>query len=692
MKLYRYLKIYTIGALFLIPESKAQISQSLYKQLPASIKPKDADSLRISEVNCLLKHWFEYAHWDRTQHAEMDRICRTHAGRHKLIDNTDEQVDFLHSVCSYLYYSTSYAQERDERLKDQYELSASQQALLGLYYCEIFLKKFKNITLPDKHFLSNIYLFKAHFLMAIEKHADAYHALVVSRNIARKAGKPTSESVALSSMGFLVETLGLCDLAIRHYDQSYEALKNEPIQNKWVTGQRVYLYYSKQRTYFARYIRKNNPSLLDSIQNLHNNIIKLDRIYNGGMQAGSHLAMAGVNYCTGHYDQAIAHVDTARSIYPNLKARGLEENALAFKAVSLIKLGKIRVGKKMISDMNFTMVNNPIIERILNDLYEIEQQDGNHKKAMQYQQILITHLKRKSMLDLRGRSLEMEQFYKVREQQTKIDNLNVIQRRNTSISILLLLILIIVSAVIYYRYTLGKTNGKKLINQVEKMTHLHAVQIAEAKNLERKKMAQDLHDDLSASLAANMNYLRLRAIQASSEREKQNSLALLDMLQDSYDRVRKKSHTMYWEQKTEGFIRRLEQMVDVLFFGTDTKISLVSDIDNFELNAEAKETVLLILKETITNIIRHANASEAEITFYLEADSLILDIADNGRGLKKKKNANSLGFESLQKRIGDLNGILKISQNQPSGTIVSCSFPLGLVGNFKYRTESPNIF
>lgn len=296
------------------------------------------------------------------------------------------------------------------------------------------------------------------------------------------------------------------------------------------------------------------------------------------------------------------------------------------------------------------------------------------------------------MLDLRGRSLEMEQFYKVREQQTKIDNLNSIQRRNTSISILLLLILIIVSAVIYYRYTLGKTNGKKLINQVEKMTHLHAVQIAEAKNLERKKMAQDLHDDLSASLAANMNYLRLRAIQASSEKEKENSLALLNMLQESYDRVRKKSHTMYWEQKTEGFIRRLEQMVDVLFFGTDTKISLVSDIDNFELNTEAKETVLLILKETITNIIRHANASEAEITFYLEPDSLILDITNNGRGLKKKNNANSLGFESLQKRIGDLNGILKISQNQPSGTIVSCSFPLGLVGNFKYQTESPNIF
>lgn len=88
---------------------------------------------------------------------------------------------------------------------------------------------------------------------------------------------------------------------------------------------------------------------------------------------------------------------------------------------------------------------------------------------------------------------------------------------------------------------------------------------------------------------------------------------------------------MYWEDQTESFIKRIEQMVDILFMGTDMKISFVSDIGNFELNTDIKATILLLLKESITNIIKHANASEAEITFYLEAEDLLLDITDNGK-------------------------------------------------------------
>ena len=681
--------VYLLISLFLLsgPDCIAQMSKVLFEQLPDSIRPKDRNNLQLAEVNNLLSHWYEYSNWTDVQHAEADKICYDNADKYQTLKDVDKQSEFLHTLCRYLYFSIGRAQELDESLIQNGKILPPHQAKIGLMYSDTFLLKIAQKPLKHKYFIPNIYLYKAHFLMAMERHKDAYYTLLESKNVAQKAKMPTSVSAVFGSMAFLAETLGLPKLAIKNYDQSYASIKDEPVTNKWVEGQRMYILYGKLRTYFAQYIKENDPALADSVQKLHNKIISMERQYNGGMEAESHLAMAGINYYRGRYSLSIAHVDSAYKIYPDLKSFGISENAIAYKALSLIRLGNTKLGKSMITDINFSKVNNPIIGRILEDLYSLEQSDGNFKKASVYQQILIGHLKWKATLDLRGKSLEMEQFYRVREQETQIKNMESLHNRNTYIGILIVIILLIVSAIIYYRYRLGTKNGRKLINQVEKMTESHSLQIMEAKNIERKKLAQDLHDDLSASLAANMNYLRLRSIQASTETERQNSLALLNMIKESYERVREKSHNMYWEEPTESFIKRIDQMVDILFFGTDIKISLVSDIANFELNAETKETILLIIKESITNIIRHASATEAEITFYTEPECLILEIVDNGKGVKKSKSSKSLGLESLQKRIKEINGILTISSNRPSGTIISCNFPLALSGEFKNRAD-----
>lgn len=73
--------------------------------------------------------------------------------------------------------------------------------------------------------------------------------------------------------------------------------------------------------------------------------------------------------------------------------------------------------------------------------------------------------------------------------------------------------------------------------------------------------------------------------------------------------------------------QRVSCAIDI--FGTDIQINLVSDIAGFELNAETKETILLIIKESISNIVRHANATEVEITFYVEGKYLFLEIGEN---------------------------------------------------------------
>ena len=65
---------------------------------------------------------------------------------------------------------------------------------------------------------------------------------------------------------------------------------------------------------------------------------------------------------------------------------------------------------------------------------------------------------------------------------------------------------------------------------------------------------------------------------------------------------------------------------------------------------------------------KHANASEAEITFYIDSEFLLLEIADNSRGIKKHKSSKSFGLDSIQSRTASLNRRITIWLNE-SGNV-----------------------
>ena len=214
------------------------------------------------------------------------------------------------------------------------------------------------------------------------------------------------------------------------------------------------------------------------------------------------------------------------------------------------------------------------------------------------------------------------------------------------------------------------------------MTELHELQIEEARELERKRLAQDLHDEFSASIAASINYLSIKLGQSSSAQDKQEVLAILDMLRDSYARMRKKSHIIFWEDRTKGFLKRIDDMVGILFSGTHIEVSLLSEIEGYELSIDTKAAILAILKESITNILRHASATGVEILFFIDVHTLTLEISDNGRGAAKTSKNATLGLLSMQRRMKDLGGNFEMRSNMPIGTIVVCKFPISSSGTF----------
>lgn len=82
----------------------------------------------------------------------------------------------------------------------------------------------------------------------------------------------------------------------------------------------------------------------------------------------------------------------------------------------------------------------------------------------------------------------------------------------------------------------------------------------------------------------------------------------------------------------------------------------------------------MVLREAVTNIARHAQASEATIALRIDGGAVVLDVADNGRG---GVSANGNGLAGMRERVAALGGTLRIDSPRGGGTALTVTVPLG---------------
>jgi signal transduction histidine kinase len=97
------------------------------------------------------------------------------------------------------------------------------------------------------------------------------------------------------------------------------------------------------------------------------------------------------------------------------------------------------------------------------------------------------------------------------------------------------------------------------------------------------------------------------------------------------------------------------------------------------ISLETRHNVFLASKEAVTNIVKHARASEAWIHLRLEPEGFTLEIEDNGRGpsgLKEKAAESRNGMRNMRKRMDDIGGEFSIGPGRHGGTLVRLTVPL----------------
>ncbi len=220
-------------------------------------------------------------------------------------------------------------------------------------------------------------------------------------------------------------------------------------------------------------------------------------------------------------------------------------------------------------------------------------------------------------------------------------------------------------------------NTQKLIRQIDEVTQSQVILIEQAEEKERKRMAQNLHDDIAGSIASCVNYLRMLSIQFEGDNKTSKDLkSIANMMEDSYEAVRTRSHKLFLSGGNSQFLDKLEEQVNLLTVGANMRVNLCAELEDAQLLTEVKTTILLVLKEAITNIVKYSTASEVEILLYLDKDDLCLEITDNGKGFSYNKDMKTLGLKSIHERARRLNGNCNILTKYQKGVSIIINIPL----------------
>jgi signal transduction histidine kinase len=197
---------------------------------------------------------------------------------------------------------------------------------------------------------------------------------------------------------------------------------------------------------------------------------------------------------------------------------------------------------------------------------------------------------------------------------------------------------------------------------------------------ERNRLASDLHDSVGATLAAAK--LQFEYLSKITQPQEQTQLLFSktgQLLEDAYKEVRSMAHV-----KNSGVIAKngLLPAVKKLARNVSTNDELVVEVRDFglenRLDGSLEITIFRIIQELITNIVKHAKATEAGINITQHDDTLSIIIEDNGKGFYFSKyiDKDGMGLSSIDRRVEHLEGTLEIDSSPGKGTTILIDIPL----------------
>ena len=217
----------------------------------------------------------------------------------------------------------------------------------------------------------------------------------------------------------------------------------------------------------------------------------------------------------------------------------------------------------------------------------------------------------------------------------------------------------------------------------------HAYQI---KEMERKRIAREIHDDLGQSLLALRIEAELLAgrTKGTHSHLHKRARATLQQIDTTIKSVRQIINDLRPTVLDLGLSAAVEWQVNEFQRRTGIQCEVQDDHGEIALPDHCATAFFRILQESLTNIVRHANATRVKVELRLNGGWLSLTVRDNGCGLPPggRNKYGSFGLVGIEERIVILGGTCAVFSEPEGGTTVMVSAPV--VGGPDYSVRDPH--
>lgn len=213
--------------------------------------------------------------------------------------------------------------------------------------------------------------------------------------------------------------------------------------------------------------------------------------------------------------------------------------------------------------------------------------------------------------------------------------------------------------------TIRKQN--KVLEQY--MSQIERITLAE----ERNRLSRELHDTVGYAYTSIIMGMEALRSELATDTGTQRLDSLLELGRKSIGEVRNYLHQMESGQQSLSLVLSLQKLGDEFQEHAQVGVNFFAYGEEYPLSRQAKMTFIRCLQESLTNAVRHGQATGITVTLQFAQQYTRLEVRDNGRGMEEWREG--FGMNAMKERAMNLQGQVSVYTKPGDGTLVVCNLP-----------------
>jgi len=202
--------------------------------------------------------------------------------------------------------------------------------------------------------------------------------------------------------------------------------------------------------------------------------------------------------------------------------------------------------------------------------------------------------------------------------------------------------------------------------------------VVKAQELERKRLARELHDETGQALTSILLGLKPLEQSARTDEERAAMASLRELVVSTLRDVRRLAVELRPSALDDfGLATAVERLADTFRDSTGMRVDVETQLGEVRLPPEVETALYRIVQEALANIVKHAEATHVSILLTRKEFSVAAVVEDDGKGFDETDTGdNVLGIVGMRERVGLVGGRLAIESGSGSGTTVAAEVPI----------------